>query len=211
MNPFVVISGCSGGGKSSLLAALSRRGYAVVEEPGRRIVREELDKGGSALPWIDAVAFARRAVEMALDDLAAADGATGWVFFDRGLIDAATALRAGDRPADRRRPSHDARRYHRQVFLAPPWPEIYRRDPERRHGYDDAVAEYERLAEAYPSLGYEVVLLPKAPVEARADFVTATLAGPRGLSGKASIWILMGWTTFGPNGSGSWRDLASSR
>jgi predicted ATPase len=39
---FVVISGCSGGGKSTLLAELVGRGYAAVEEPGRRIVEEEL-------------------------------------------------------------------------------------------------------------------------------------------------------------------------
>lgn len=50
---FVVLSGCSGGGKSSLLAALARRGHAVVEEPGRRIVAEETRSGGSALPWTD--------------------------------------------------------------------------------------------------------------------------------------------------------------
>ena len=34
---FVVISGCSGGGKSTLLSELGRRGYGTVEEPGRRI------------------------------------------------------------------------------------------------------------------------------------------------------------------------------
>ena len=42
MNRFVVISGCSSGGKSTLVVELGRRGYAVVEEPGRRIVKEEL-------------------------------------------------------------------------------------------------------------------------------------------------------------------------
>src|SRR6185369_12186033 len=47
---FVVISGCSGGGKSSLLEELGRCGYATVEEPGRRIVKEELRSGGTALP-----------------------------------------------------------------------------------------------------------------------------------------------------------------
>ena len=34
----VVLSGCSGGGKSALLAELSSRGFETVEEPGRRIV-----------------------------------------------------------------------------------------------------------------------------------------------------------------------------
>jgi predicted ATPase len=53
MDRFVVISGCSGGGKSTLLAELRGRGYAVVEEPGRRIVREELEGRGAALPWVD--------------------------------------------------------------------------------------------------------------------------------------------------------------
>src|SRR6516165_9149624 len=49
---FVVISGCSSGGKSTLLAELGRRGHATVEEPGRRIVRQELAGDGSALPWV---------------------------------------------------------------------------------------------------------------------------------------------------------------
>ena len=35
---FVVISACSSGGKSTLIAELGKRGYAVVDEPGRRIV-----------------------------------------------------------------------------------------------------------------------------------------------------------------------------
>lgn len=70
MNRFVVISGCSGGGKSTLLAELGRRGHDVVEEPGRRIVRQELESGGRALPWIDGPAFARRAVAMALAERA---------------------------------------------------------------------------------------------------------------------------------------------
>ena len=92
MDRFVTISGCSGGGKSTLLAELAQRGHAVVEEPGRRIVREELAGEGAALPWVDGVAFARRAVAMALRDRAMASTTQGWVFFDRGLVDAAAAL-----------------------------------------------------------------------------------------------------------------------
>ena len=89
---FIVLSGCSGRGKSSLLDELRRRGYSVVDEPGRRIVQAELESGGRALPWLDLAAFARRAVELALSDLNAAAALPGWVFFDRGLVDAAAAL-----------------------------------------------------------------------------------------------------------------------
>jgi predicted ATPase len=171
---FFVVSGCSGGGKSTLLAELARRGHAIVEEPGRRIVREELERGGTALPWVDGPAFARRAIALALADRAAASRLAGWVFFDRGLLDAAAALQhlTGE-PALAN--LGEAHRYHRRVFMTPPWREIYVEDPERRHGFDDAVAEYERLVEAYPSLGYEVVTLPKAAVAERADFLLRAL------------------------------------
>jgi predicted ATPase len=171
---FVVISGCSGGGKSSLLAELGRRGHTVVEEPGRRIVREELKANGSALPWVDPSAFARRAVAMAIADRAAVAGVGGWVFFDRGLIDAAPALQhlTGE-PA--LLPLRRYYRHHRRVFIAPPWPEIYVTDTERRHGFDAALPEYRRLLETYPSLGYEVCILPRSGVRERADFVLERL------------------------------------
>jgi predicted ATPase len=171
---FVTITGCSGGGKSTLLHELRRRGHAVVEEPGRRIVAEELTRAGTALPWIDAVAFARRAIVMSLADRAEAERTGGWVFFDRGLIDAAVALQhllGGDHLQAMGR-SH---RSNRRVFLAPPWPEIYENDQERRHSFAEAVAEYDRLRDAYLSLEYDVCILPKVSVERRADLVLTTL------------------------------------
>jgi predicted ATPase len=174
MDHFVVISGCSGGGKSTLLAELARRGYTVVEEPGRRIVQEELTSGGAALPWVDEVAFARRAMAVALADRLAARSLTGWIFFDRGLIDAAAALQnlTGEPVLDGPGQRH---RYHRRVFLAPPWPEIYAIDAERRHGLKAAIVEYDRLLTVYSSLGYEVIVLPKVGVSERADFMLHAL------------------------------------
>ena len=173
----VILSGCSGGGKSTLLAELANRGHAVVEEPGRRIVREELASGGGALPWNDPVAFLRRAISVSFDDLAAVKDAPGWVFFDRGLLDACDALQhvTGEAAAETlaRAPP-----FQRTVLLAPPWPEIYVTDRERRHGFEAGVAEYDRQLRTFPALGFEVVLLPKVSVEARADFVLATLGEP---------------------------------
>jgi predicted ATPase len=140
MENFVTISGCSSGGKSTLLAELRRRGFATIEEPGRRIVAEELKRGGGALPWIDAVAFARRVIEVSLADRAIADAPAPWVFFDRGLIDAASALEhLTGQPAIES--LGRVFRYNKRVFVAPPWPEIYTLDQERRHDFAEAVAE----------------------------------------------------------------------
>ena len=170
---FVIISGCSGGGKSTLLAELRRRGFATVEEPGRRIVKEELQGDGAALPWIDPAKFARRAITMALADIEVATAHDGWVFFDRGLIDAALALErvAGEAAAT----TIGGHRFHHRAFLTPPWPEIYVTDAERPHAFAAAVAEYEHLLSTFPKLGYEAVVLPKIDVAARADFVLRTL------------------------------------
>jgi predicted ATPase len=176
MSRLVVISGCSSGGKSTLLTELARRGYPVVEEPGRRVVREELASGGPALPWTDELAFARRVFAIALTDLRAASSDGEWTFFDRGVVDAAVALRhlAGE---SFEAAAPELRAYHRQVFLAPPWRQIYLTDAERRHEFEEATAEYGRLVEGYRALGYTVTVLPKAGVEDRADFVlTALLA-----------------------------------
>lgn len=173
MDRFVVISGCSGGGKSTLLTELKRRGYAVVEEPGRRIIAEELQGSGQALPWVDLAAFAKRAVETSLRDRDLAKNKPGVEFFDRGLIDAAAALAyATGKPVLQ---IYAAERYHSRVFMTPPWPEIYANDADRRHGLQDAIGEYERLLVAFSSLGYTVEVLPKNGVAQRADFILERL------------------------------------
>jgi predicted ATPase len=174
MQSRVVISGCSGGGKSTLLGELQRRGHVTVAEPGRRIITGQIRRGGNALPWADMAAFLREALRVAAMDLERIAWCAGPVFFDRGLIDAATGLqRLCREPLSES--LGDSRPYGRIVFLAPPWPEIYRADEERRHGFPDAVAEYAHLVTTYRLLGYEVRPLPRVSVAARADFVLDTI------------------------------------
>lgn len=176
MDNFVVISGCSGGGKSTLLEVLAERGHAVVDEPGRRIVADQLKNSGSALPWVDLEAFARKAISLAEQDRALAESNNSpWTFFDRGLVDAFAALAhaTGDMAATR----HLAwqHRYHSTVFMTPPWREIYHPDAERQHLFPAAEEEYERLLALYPQLGYRTVILPKVSPQARADFLLQRL------------------------------------
>ncbi|RDE06377.1 AAA family ATPase [Sphingomonas aracearum] len=173
----VLLSGCSGGGKSTLLAELARQGSATVPEPGRRIVAEELLGSGSALPWVDLAAFAARALDMAAEDRQKATSARTWTFFDRGLIDAAVALQhATGAPVAETLAAFP--RYHRRVFLTPPWPEIFTRDRERRQDLDEAVAEYDRLLSAINALGYHVTVLPRTSVEERVRFILERLGEP---------------------------------
>jgi predicted ATPase len=48
-------------------------------------------------------------------------------------------------------------------------------DQERRHDLAAAVAEYNRLIDVYPSLGYDIQVLPKVSVAERANWILALL------------------------------------
>ena len=97
------------------------------------------------------------------------------MFFDRGIIDAAAAIAhlTGEHVPAAIEQNY---RYHRWVFLSPPWPELYSVDAERRHGFEAALSEYARLLKVYPSLGYEVYILPKVGISERADDVLKVLS-----------------------------------
>lgn len=169
MDNFFIISGCSGGGKSTLIDALARLGHATVDEPGRRIVAEELEGDGAALPWVNLEAFARRAIDIAITDFERMRNHDGPVFFDRGLVDAAAALtHAGGLVAP---DLLDQYRYNAIAFMTPPWPEIFKNDAERQHGLEQGQEEYQRLLKFYPTHGYRPVILPMTTVEARVDFL----------------------------------------
>ncbi len=172
----VVISGCSGGGKSTLLAELAARGHAVCEEAGRQVVKEQLHVGGDALPWADAAQFIELTVSRSMHNMIVAARSGRLTFFDRGIVDQV----AGAAQAGLAVPAHlwtAARRFpcNRLVFLTPPWPEIFRTDAERRHGFEDASASYEPPRAAYQALGYETVELPRIGVAPRADFIIERL------------------------------------
>lgn len=178
MNRLIVISGCSGGGKSSLLQELGLRGHQTVEEPGRRIVADQMKGDGSGLPWVNMAAFASLAMKRSLEDLENARRLQGFIFFDRGLVDAASALLASSASETDRKMAVEIckrYRYHHTVFMTPPWPEIYRTDSERKHEFVSAVEEYDRLCAFYPLLGYQLNILPQSSICERADFILSSL------------------------------------
>lgn len=53
-----VITGGPGSGKTSLIDALAAEGVRHMPEAGRAIIQDQVDIGGTALPWSDREAFA---------------------------------------------------------------------------------------------------------------------------------------------------------
>jgi predicted ATPase len=171
---FVVLTGCSGGGKSSLLAELGRRGYSIFEEPGRQIVKEQLYIGGDGLPWANVGKFVELTVSRSMHNMILAARSGRRSFFDRGIVDQLGGLEHLNLPVPEYLAEAARRfRYNTTAFAVPPWPEIFRNDDERRNGFDEAQASYAPLLATYRRLGYEPVEVPRLAVDARADFVLA--------------------------------------
>ncbi|BAV46149.1 ATPase [Mesorhizobium sp. 113-1-2] len=171
---FFVLTGGPGSGKTTLIEALRRVGFATSVEAGRGIIRDQRAIGGSALPWEDRTLFAELMLSWEMRSYQNAIERKGPVFFDRGVPDTLGYLRLSGLPAAAHIRTAAMRfRYNPRVFIAPPWPEIFAQDEERKQTPDEAERTYHALAGVYTELGYELVPLPLAPVEARLRFVLA--------------------------------------
>lgn len=176
--PKFVITGASGGGKSSLILALAAAGHATVPEVGRQIVAEQSATGGQALPWADQVAFMELLFARSIDAFDRAQAATGQpVFFDRSFHEAIAYGALIGRPA----PPHmleaaARRRFAETVFVCPPWKEIFVTDGERRHGFDFAVRDYKANVATYSAAGYELVEIPRVSIPERVAFIARQIA-----------------------------------
>ncbi|RWK59498.1 AAA family ATPase [Mesorhizobium sp.] len=171
---FFVLTGGPGSGKTTLIEALRSAGLATSPEAGRGIIRDQLAIGGPALPWHDPAQLAELMLSWELRSYRAALEQNGPVFFDRGVPDTLGYLRLTGLPVpDHVRNAAERFRYASHVFIAPPWPEIFRQDSERKQTLDEAERTYHALTSIYTELGYELVALPLAPVEARLRFIFA--------------------------------------
>ena len=134
-------------------------------------------------PWIDRERFAELMFEWELRSYRQAERQKGSVIFDRGLPDTIGYLRLEGLEVPAWMEAEAWRlRYNRRVFIAPPWKEIFGNDQERRQSWDVAVRTYEIMAETYAELGYDLVELPRAPVEERVKFILPAMGATGGPS-----------------------------
>jgi predicted ATPase len=168
---FFVLTGGPGAGKTTLVEALKARGYATTEEAGRGVIRAEMGNNGNGLPWVDRARFAELMFEWELRSYRDAERRDGPVVFDRGLPDTIGYLRLEGQEVPAWMEEQAWRlRYNKRVFIAPPWREIFGNDEERRQSWSVAVRTYEIMVETYSDYGYELIEVPRAPVEERVEF-----------------------------------------
>lgn len=130
---FHVVTGGPGSGKSSVIDALAAEGYLQMPEAGRAVIQDQVEVGGNVLPWADRNAFANLMLAWELRSYREAVGFPGPVFFDRGVPDVIGYLRiCGSAVPNYVIRAAELRRYRKQGFIAPHWPEIFAQDVERK-------------------------------------------------------------------------------
>ncbi|HEX3825025.1 MAG TPA: AAA family ATPase [Mycobacteriales bacterium] len=175
-----VLTGAPGSGKSSILAVLADRGYAVVPEAATDVISgrqaQGVDEPWDAPGFIDAVL----ALQLSRQQQPVADAASVQ-FFDRSPICTLALARYLGRPI----PAALAREldrldrsafYEKLVFAVRPIGSVEPSDA-RRIGYQDSLA-FQRLHDAaYVECGYELIDVPAGAVEERATIIEAVIAG----------------------------------
>ncbi|MEC3966231.1 AAA family ATPase [Flagellimonas halotolerans] len=65
----------------------------------------------------------------------------------------------------------ETNRYNGKVFILPPWQDIYQTDAQRKRDWNQVVFTCDKMVQAYHGYQYDLIELPKAAVEKRADFI----------------------------------------
>ena len=167
----IVITGGPGTGKSSLLDLLRQKGYRCENEVAREVIRDQLLINGNLVPWADLLGYSKLVFNRIAQVTKEADQFSVTIF-DRSAVDVIAYLRHGEIPVpEYMMEAVQKLGYHKTVFFAPFWPQIYLNDAERKENAQLAEEISDALNETYRLLGFEVCQLEKVSAQTRANFI----------------------------------------
>lgn len=97
-----------------------------MPEAALEILREQQERGGSILPWVNRPAFMEEVLKRNIRNHQAAQSLRAPVFFDRGIPECLACLRLSGLALEPRHLAAPAQyRYAPTLFVTEPWPTIY--------------------------------------------------------------------------------------
>lgn len=168
----IVFAGGPGTGKSTLIDALEDRGYQVMKEVSREVVKEARHNGVEHLFISDPLAFSDKLLQKRKEQYIKADQLElGHVFIDRGIPEITAYL--DHQRADYPTYFTDANQHfiYDKIFIFPVWKEIFKKDDVRYETFQQSEEIQEHLIRTYRSIGYDLIEMPRTDTESRIKFL----------------------------------------
>ncbi len=165
----IVITGAPNSGKSSLIAYIKKKGFKVIEENARKIIKKELKKQNGFLPWTNILEFQKivfneqKKKEAEIKDL---------TFLDTGTIEGIAYLKKKniEIPEEIKNHKHI---YDKVFILERIKGENF--DGIRRESDKDSEELHKLILETYEKLGYKPVFIPLMGIEKRFEMIKKNL------------------------------------
>ena len=175
MTKRVVITGAPGTGKSTILNLLEKRGYRIHPEIARALIAEQQELKSDLLPWKKHADFGVELFKRQKEQYFNAK-ADAYNFYDRGVPDNLGYLRRDGLQNHALETEAADLKYHQEVFLTPPWEEIYGNDDVRWEDTQLMLEIHEALSDIYQFYGYQITEVPKLSPEERVGFILKRLS-----------------------------------
>jgi len=176
MQKKIVITGGPGTGKSTVIDELIKLKYTCMPEISRKITIDAKKNGIDQLFLSKPLLFSQLLLDGRENQfLQAHIKKSDIVFFDRGIPDVHGYMNylGVDYPKNYIEKSLEHR--YSNIFMMPPWEEIYTTDNERYESFEQSLAIYNHLKKTYLELNYEIIEVPLGNVLKRVNFILNTI------------------------------------
>ena len=168
----VILIGGPGTGKTTLIEGLDSKGFCCYPEISREITLEAQKNGVTQLFLEQPLLFSElllkgRASQFENASLENHDT----VFIDRGLPDVLAYLNYLDQEYPQEYEDFCIKYKYNQVFVLPPWEEIYVSDQARYEDFEQSQKIHTHIVATYQKWGYHPIEVPKDTAQNRIDFI----------------------------------------
>ncbi|AFL81872.1 putative ATPase [Aequorivita sublithincola DSM 14238] len=168
----IVITGGPSSGKTSLIKYLENEGYQVMHEISRDVILEAKKEGIDQLFLDNPILFSEKLLEGRLKQFHEGENcAAPILFYDRGMPDVTAYMDyLGTHYSENFNKACLQYKYD-EIFVLPPWEEIYEQDNERYESFEQAEKIFHFLKNGYENYGYKVIEVPVGSIKERVDFI----------------------------------------
>jgi len=167
-----IITGAPGTGKTSLINILKKT-VPCMDEVSRKVIIEEQKNNTNGTPWGNIERFTKLVFDATTKEL----NHTNAIICDRSLLDLEAYLTIENKPTPTYLQDFNySETYHKKVFFAPTWFDIYCKDGQRLQEFEYCLKLEKSLLKHYIKKGFEITMLPKSTLAVRSKMVLKAIS-----------------------------------